>query len=89
MTHEEMGKVMANLFHRATARLAGRNIVASKLMPRRRAVYVMEGLCPYCREELQRLGKENNVVTYRCRHCDKGFRIVDPKDEIDRLTGER
>lgn len=90
-TAEEFARIQAMIREKVEkklrARLGMEEVTESRLMSRRDGLTVSEGICPRCRKPMERLQKIENVIRWQCLPCDRIFRIVDPRDEINRLTG--
>lgn len=83
----ELKDLNALITQRFRARMGMDQIVVTRLISRRDGLTVSEGMCPHCRKEMVKMPKIQNMIVWRCEGCDIKYRVVDPKDEINRLTG--
>lgn len=90
-TPEELARINAMIREKVErklkARLGMEEVTESRMMSRRDGLTVSEGICPRCRKPMEKLEKIQNVIRWQCAPCDRIYRIVDPRDEINRLTG--
>lgn len=86
-TPEQVRQLNEAIGRRFRQRMGAEPLTTTRLMSRRDGLAVTEGMCARCRKEMTRLPKLNNVIRWRCEACDVTYRIVDPRDEVNRLTG--
>lgn len=85
--HREVHEIEQAMRKRMRQRMGMDPEMPSKLLGRKPGLAVMEGICPHCRKPMERLDKAGNTIRWKCEKCQSIYRIVDPKDEINRLTG--
>lgn len=89
LSRSKMHEIISKVTRRAAKRMNSNQVhlVESKLLSRKDGNAVMEGICHHCRKELTRIGKEGSTIIWQCNPCSIRFRVVDPRDEIDKLVG--
>lgn len=86
-TPQQLKEINDIISRRMRQRMGMEQKVDSKLMSRKDGLAVSEGICPKCRKEMHRIGKVGKEIHWSCQPCEVVYRIVDPRDEINKLTG--